>query len=1051
MALFAVLSFSEISEYIFNDIKPRSIGPASMSGRISAIEAVIKDPKIIYAGTATGGVWKSEDRGITWNPIFDDQPVSSIGDVAIFQKNPNIIWVGTGEPNVRNSAGVGRGIYKSIDGGKTWEFLGLKKTERISKIVLHPDNSDIAYVAALGEAWGENSERGVYKTVDGGKSWKKILYVGEKTGAADIIMAPGNPNKLLAAMWQYRRWPWFFKSGGPGSGLYITVNGGDNWDKLNSENGLPKGELGRIGVAFAENKPEVVYALVEAERSELMRSEDGGYNWKTVNRKPGVHGRPFYYSKIRVNPKNENILYTLQGRLRASEDGGKSFKSIASFRQSHSDYHAMWINPDGENLVVGNDGGIVISNDRGKHWRFVANLPLGQYYHISYDMDIPYNVYGGMQDNGSWRGPNTVYSDSGIFNYHWKMVGFGDGFDTEPDPENNKCGYAMSQQGHLFYFNVETGHRKTIRPTESDVEHRYNWNAGFARGPFDKSTIYYGSQFVHKSEDKGRSWEIISPDLTTNDPSKLKQEKSGGLTKDVTGAENYETIVAIAPSPLKEGVIWIGTDDGNVQLKKDGGANWTLVSEYLVKKKMVPEGTWVPYIEASNHDPATAYVVFDDHRRSNWKTYAFVTHDYGKSWKNIATQEIDGFAHVIKEDLENKNLLFLGTEFGLFVSFNAGKNWIKWKNGFPTVPVRDIAIHPRENDLIVGTHGRSAYIFDDITPLREITEEITEKDIHLFDVEEADMMVTGWSPSLVSPSDANFVGENEKTGAIIDYYINPNLIPEDSKKESKKKKIEKDKQDTDKEEKKSKKKNEVKIEILDSDGEVIRTMPGTFKKGINRVFWDLRRKGFKTPFSRRGRTSRYDSPGIKVVPGDYIIRVNFKDNKIEKNISVKFDPRYDVDIKTLKKNHEFLMGIGKWMETITEAYQNMQKIRKKLKTILENTGDLDKEKKKTITQKIRNLDKKIEDKLYKIIPPRNKQGIFDTSDTLSRQIYSVYGSVDFEPISEQTKVKYEKVKKKLKKFIEEYNKIVTEEYIKLIQELKESEFTILKGYKELKI
>ncbi len=623
LLLVTTYSFAKIDPDIFKEIKPRCIGPAAMSGRIGDIDAVISNPDIIYVGTATGGVWKSTDGAITWKPIFEKESTSSIGAVTICQQNPNIVWVGTGEGNPRNSSGVGRGVFKTIDGGETWQHLGLEKTEKISRLRLHPSDPNIAYVAALGTTWGENPERGVFKTVDGGKTWKKILFVDNKTGAADLAMDPKNPNKLIAAMWEHRRWPWYFTSGGPGSGLYITTDGGANWKKLTPEDGLPAGDLGRIGVAFAANKPNIVYALVEAKKNVLLRYSDGGATWKTINDKKEVSDRPFYYADVRVNPVNENMVYLLQSPLNYSEDGGKSFRHLNSFRQVHGDFHSLWIHPGGELMIVGGDGGISISRNRGKSWRFVENLPVAQFYHISYDMEYPYNVYGGLQDNGSWRGPSQVLTDWVIYNFYWRIVGFGDGFDTEPDPEDSDCGYGMSQGGWLFYFNSKTGINKIIIPTESDVKHRYNWNAALAIDPFVPSTIYYGSQFVHRSKDKGKSWEIISPDLTTNDPGKQKP-MSGGLTTDVSAAENHTTIISICPSPVKQGVIWVGTDDGNVQVTRDNGNSWQLVSASLTgdskskkKSSRVPAGTWVPYVEASPHDAACAFVVFDNHRRAD--------------------------------------------------------------------------------------------------------------------------------------------------------------------------------------------------------------------------------------------------------------------------------------------------------------------------------------------------------------------------------------------------------------------------------------------------
>jgi photosystem II stability/assembly factor-like uncharacterized protein len=557
----------------FAGLKARSIGPAGMSGRIAAIDIVLSNLRIIYVGTATGGIWKSTNGGATWKPIFDDKTTSSIGDITIDPTNPETVWVGTGEANPRNSAGVGRGVFKTLNGGESWQFLGLEKTEKISRLILDPNKPNTAFVAAMGTTWGENPERGIFKTIDGGKTWKKILYVDEKTGAADLAMDPSNPNRLLAAMWEHRRWPWFFNSGGPGSGLYISTNSGETWRKLSHKDGLPEGNSGRIGIAFSRSNPNIVYALIEAEKSALCRSEDSGNTWKIVNNKSGVSPRPFYYADIRVHPTKENIVYRLSGQLDISIDGGKTFKTLMPFSAVHGDFHELWIHPnDGDMMVVGGDGGVAFSSNSGKHWNFVQNLPLAQYYHISVDMERPYNIYGGLQDNGSWRGPSRVLSGSGIFNFHWYPVGFGDGFGTLATPDNSRIGYCMSQGGYLMKFNIDTGEQKDIRPPgPKEVKLRFNWNSAIAINALDPKTLYYGSQFLHKSTDEGQTWEIISPDLTTDNPEKQKQPESGGLTKDVTNAENYCTIITISPSPAQKGVIWVGTDDGKIQLTKDEG------------------------------------------------------------------------------------------------------------------------------------------------------------------------------------------------------------------------------------------------------------------------------------------------------------------------------------------------------------------------------------------------------------------------------------------------------------------------------------------------
>lgn len=1055
--VFITMSYAQFDPQLFAGLKARSIGPANMSGRIGAIDAVAANPNIIYVGAATGGLWKSTDQGITWTPVFDDQPVASIGAIAINQSNPDIVWVGTGEAAPRNSVGVGRGVYLTKDGGKTWKFLGLEKTEKISKILLHPDNPDVAFVGAMGTTWGENPERGIYKTTDGGKTWEKILYVDEKTGAADVAMDPSNPNKIIAAMWEHRRWPWFFNSGGPGSGLYLTINGGNTWEELTDKNGLPAGDLGRMGIAFSASKPEVVYALVEAKRNALFRSEDGGYTWMMVNNEENVNNRPFYYCRIWVNPVNENILYALHGSLMVSEDGGKSFRPLASFNQSHSDYHAMWNHPNGDMMIVGNDGGVVISYNRGQSWRFMKNLPLGQFYHISYDMELPYNVYGGLQDNGSWVGPAYVLTERTISDYFWKTVGGGDGFDTEPDPEKPGAGYGMSQGGNLYYFDTELGSSVGIVPTESDVKHRYNWNAGFAIDPFDPSTIYLGSQFVHKSTDKGRTWEIISPDLTTNDPEKQRQHESGGLTLDVTNAENHTTILCIAPSSLKEGVIWVSTDDGNIQLTQDGGKTWELVSEELTsgKKGLVPPATWVPHVEASKFDPATAYVVFDDHRRSNWTSYVYVTHDYGKNWKSLVTKEIDGFVHVIEEDTENKNLLFLGTEFGLFVSFNGGRNWMRWTHGFPIVPVRDIAVHPRENDLIIGTHGRSIYIIDDISPLREISDEVIEKKLHLFDVPDASQFQQGRMSAYLSPGDASYAADNKNFGACITYYLVPSEKEESGE--------EPDSRDEMRQRAGTsrfggggmmgRRSSRVSITILDSEGKTINKFNGTEEKGINRVYWNFREQLEERDSSSSSGGFRFRG-GVSVLPGEYTVKIKYDDQEESKPFLVKYDPRIEVDMAVLKANYEMSKKVQELSRVIGDASQEIEAAKKAIQTIRETARDKGSQEIKDLLKAAGGLEKKLNEMSEILNPTPPKQGISDRSAGLSRQVMmAVYGMMSGgnQPITQANKVRYEKAKAKVNDFLEKYNDLFqtdVENFKKLVEE---SGFSLFKEFTPLKV
>ncbi|MEZ6038265.1 MAG: hypothetical protein R3F29_12345, partial [Planctomycetota bacterium] len=714
----------------------RAIGPAVCSGRIGAVAGVPGDPSIVWVGAASGGVWKSTDGGVRFTPVFDDQDVTSIGAIAIDPRSPDIVWVGSGEGNPRNSASVGRGIYRTVDGGQTWQKLGLDKTERIHRILLHPQQPDTAWVAAFGTSWNENEERGVFKTTDGGKTWNKVLYVDERTGCGDLTIDPRNPDKLFAGMWQHRRWPWAFQSGGPGSGLYRTVDGGATWQRLGEREGMPAGELGRIGLAIAPSDPRVVYALTEAKKSALLRSDDAGFHFRSVNDSDGIAPRPFYFGDIRVDPVDAERLYSMHTVIDVSTDGGRSFRGLVGWDAAHPDHHAMWIDPqDAERILIGNDGGVYQSQDRGRTWRFCANLPLAQFYHVAVDDDVPYHVYGGLQDNGSWRGPSSVWENGGIRNLHWQEVCFGDGFATVPMADDSKRGYAMSQGGSLVRWDLRDGSRKSIRPpAPADVELRFHWNAAIALDPFDPNGVFYGSQFVHRSRDRGESWTVISPDLTTDNAEWQKQDESGGLTLDVTAAENHCTILSIAPSPLTRDVIWVGTDDGRVQVTRDGGTTWTSVEHNVPG---LPRNTWCPHVEASKFDADTAYAVFDGHRRTDWTTYVYVTRDAGATWTSLATPTIDGYCHCIEQDPVKKELLWLGTEFGLWLSLDEGNSWVRFSHGVPTCAVRALVTHPRTGDLVVATHGRSLFVVDDITPLRSSTPELLQSPLFVFEPGEA--------------------------------------------------------------------------------------------------------------------------------------------------------------------------------------------------------------------------------------------------------------------------------------------------------------------------
>ena len=896
---FLQLGAQDFSTTWLKEAAPRNIGPGGMSGRITSIDVVGSDSDIMYVGTASGGLWKSTSGGVTWEPIFNDQVTASVGAVAIQQSNPDVIWVGTGEGNPRNSLNGGYGIFKSLDGGKSWKSMGLEKTRHIHRVLIDPTNPNIVYVAAIGSPWGVHSERGVYKTTNGGKSWKKILYVNDKTGAADLVMDPTNPNKLVAAMWEHKRDPWFFKSGGSGSGLYVSFDGGENWSKKTDEDGLPKGDLGRIGLAIAANKTNIIYALIESKKNALYKSEDGGFKWKKINDKDDIGNRPFYYSDIAVDPQNENRVFSVFTYVNVSQDGGKNFSQLMPAygvdNGVHPDHHAWWIHPqDGSFMIDGNDGGLNITRDGGKTWRFIGNIPVAQFYHISVDNEFPYNVYGGMQDNGSWRGPAYVWKVQGIRNSYWQEIAFGDGFDVVPDLDDSRYGYAMSQQGYVSRYDWKTGNNYIVRPThpEANIRLRFNWNAAIGQDPFDNSTVYFGSQFVHVSKDKGQTWKVISPDLTTNDPEKQKQSESGGLTLDATGAENHCTLLVIEPSTVEKDMLWVASDDGRVHFTQDAGSTWNEVSKNI---KGLPKGSWITQIKASNKNKGEALLVANDYRRFNYTPYAYRTKNYGKTWERIVDgADVESYTLSIIEDPINANLMFLGTDDGLYITLNAGKQWDKFDAEiFPTVSVKDLVIHPREHDLVIGTFGRAAWVLDDIRPLRALASSpgVTDNGMELFEPPTAYLAAYQQPTGSRFGADAMYQGTNRKYGAMLSYFVNP---PVKKEKDNDKDEEEKDK-DKDETEKKESKKDSLTLMVYDG-ARLIRTLKKKVpkEKGIHRWYWNMDEKGVSRP-RRKPSKSKREPSGVEVKPGTYRLVLSFGDEQSEQTIEVKSDPRLTVD------------------------------------------------------------------------------------------------------------------------------------------------------------
>jgi photosystem II stability/assembly factor-like uncharacterized protein len=774
------------SSEVLKTMHIRNIGPGAMSGRITAIAVDPTHPEVIYAGAASGGVWRSKSGGTAWEPIFDKAPTQGIGSIAINPRNPDEIWVGTGEGNPRNSQNFGIGIFKTINGGKDWTCMGLQNTHTIHRVLLHRDNPDIVFAASLGSTYGPTEERGVFKSTDGGKTWKKTLFVNNLTGCADLVADPQNPNKLFAAMWEYQRWPWFFKSGGKGSGLYVSYDAGETWEKRTSKDGLPEGDLGRLGLAVAKSNPDIVYALVEAKENALYKSTDGGLKWQKMAEK-GQGDRPFYYSEIYVDPKNENRVYSIYTYISKSEDGGKTFSTWAGWT-IHPDHHAFWISPDNPNYIInGNDGGLNITMDGGKTWRYAENIPVGQFYHVETDNEWPYNVYGGLQDNGSWVGPSAVWKSGGIRNSDWQEVYFGDGFETMPRKDDPRYVFAQSQGGELGLIDRKTGENKYLKPLHPDGETylRFNWNTALAQDPHRAHGIYFGSQFVHYSTDLGQNWQIISPDLTTNDTSKMHQDISGGLTFDATNAENHCTIIAINPSPVQQGVVWVGTDDGNVQLTQDGGKNW---SNFGDKLPDAPKNGWIPAIEASPINAGEAFVVLNNYRLNDWQPYLYHTQDFGKKWKRLASPKNlpvpngangGNYCLSVVQDTEVENLIFLGTEHGLFVSINYGENWVQFPSEtLPAVPIFDMKIQQRDGDLVLGTFGRGIWILDNLAPLRELARSgvaILDQPFKLFPAQPG---ILAEFRSFDGPRfavDATYEGENKGTGVSIPVWVKPGI------------------------------------------------------------------------------------------------------------------------------------------------------------------------------------------------------------------------------------------------------------------------------------
>jgi len=1026
----------EINPKWMQGIAPRNIGPGGMSGRVTSIDVVNSDSGVIYVGTASGGVWKSTSGGVNWDAVFDNQVTASIGAIAIQQSNPDVIWVGTGEGNPRNSLNGGYGVYKTLDAGKTWISMGLEKTRHIHRIIVDPTNPEVVYVAAIGSPWGEHPERGVYKTSNGGMTWEKILFVNPKTGAADLVMDPKNPNKLVAALWEHKREPWFFKSGGKGSGLYVSLDGGKNWTRKTSKDGLPEGDLGRIGIAIAPNKTSIIYALIEAKKNALYKSTDGGDHWKKVNEKSDIGNRPFYYSDIFVDPQNENRVYSVFTYVNVSEDGGKNFEELMPAYNAnngvHPDHHAWWIHPeDGSFIIDGNDGGLNISRDAGASWRFVGNIPVGQFYHVNVDNEYPYNVYGGMQDNGSWRGPAYVWKTQGIRNSYWQEIAFGDGFDVVPDQDNSRYGYAMSQQGNVSRYDWKTGNNYGVKPNHPnpDVFLRFNWNAAIGQDPFDTSTVYFGSQFVHKSRDKGLTWEVISPDLTTNDPEKQKQSESGGIKLDETGAENHCTLLVIEPSPLQKDLLWIGSDDGRVNITQDGGENWTELTKNI---KQLPKGSWIAQIKASNKQAGTAFLVANDYRRFNYTPYVFKTTNYGKSWERIVDEkDVFGYTLSIVEDIETEDLLFLGTDDGLYYSINAGEKWAKFDaEVFPTVPTKDLIIHPREHDLVIGTFGRAIWVMDDIRPLREIAinPEVLDKKMHLFNPPNAYLTKYQQPTGSRFGADAIYNAENRKYGSMLTYFYKV-------------------------EDKKAK--DSLSLKIYD-DERLIRTLKAKApsETGLHRWYWNLTEKGVERP-TRKEVKSKVEPSGVSVMPGKYKVVLGTASETSEVNVVVRTDPRLDLSEQAIEDRYKYSKTIEGYLQQVTLAVNQLKASKNTLATYKKRIGKKDEKANKVLVERIAAASENIDSIMDLFIGKEDKrQGIVrNPENSVVKRIYTASRYIRSRPygITDTEKALVKHASNDLKIALKQTNSFFEENWEDLKTSIEAIELTEFKEIMRFKI
>jgi photosystem II stability/assembly factor-like uncharacterized protein len=939
-------SAAVIPGFLFGDLKARQIGPATMSGRISALDAVDRDPAVMYAGSASGGLWKTKNWGTTFKPVFDNNN-QCIGAITIDQARPDTVWVGTGEVWVRNSTSVGDGIYRTTNGGETWTRMGLERTERIAKIVIRPNNPDIVYVAALGDLWNSSPDRGLYRTSDGGRTWEKILYVDENTGCSDVAVDPGNPDIMYAGMWEFRRTPWSFSSGGNGSGLFRSSDGGRTWSKI--VQGLPEGMLGRVAVAVSSAKPAIVYALVEATRTGLYRSGDRGLSWNLMTTSETVTDRPFYFSAIIPDPVDTNILYKPGFAVFKSVDGGKTFGSPSvDGGNYHTDCHVLYINrKDNKQIYMGTDGGVYITRDGGNTWGMLRNLPVGQFYHVSTDDDFPFNVYGGLQDNGSWYGPSQA--GGGISNHDWTSVGYGDGFYVCRDKLDPDIIYWQSQGGYVVRYYKSTGASKSLIPArDKDTKDlRFNWNAPMVFSPA-RNTMYIGAQYLYKSDNRGDTWDRISPDLTTDNPEQQKQEKSGGLTVDNSSAENHCTIYTINESPLDSLIIWAGTDDGNLQVTTDGGKSWTNVTPNI---KGLPAHTWCSYAEPGRFDRNTVFATFDGHRTGDKAPYVFTSADLGKTWTALADTAIKAYCQVIRQDIVKPGLLFLGTEGGLYLSVDNGKSWTRFPGKIPQVPVMDMAFQAREQSLVLATHGRGIMIIDDLTPFRELTSDLPGEDVRFLDSKEFVIRDLAWAQRF--DGDDEYTGPTAPQAATVVYYLKDRHIF-----------------------------GPMELKVYDNTDKMVKELPVGVRKGINVVNWSATLKPPKVPVSPQLEGMAMSGPYAS--PGEYSVRLSIGDKVYESKLRIGPDPRSPYSIADRSVRQEAVMKAYNLLETLAWMDRQVKDIRNGALAVKGTAPD-------TLSKKLQVLADQMDSLQGKIVAMQ--VGKITGEQRLREKVAFIYGSM----------------------------------------------------------